>query len=255
LVESFGDEESARKALDRIVDAEPEAAEHVALFVHGEDGCRSVTRSSLAPPSQAQVFAEVRSTVNCAHWPPEAPSTRANHTGGSADRQHCRQLVEHKERLGARPAQRRLVAVGRIPKGAHPGRDGGGDPGWRVLHDRAARGLDPHRGGGVQEEVRVRLAARNRMSGEQNLVGKRASSPVNLSDSRVFSSFPWEATHTGTLAALMRFTVSAAPGTARSSRRKAAARSRSYRSSQPSASGRPSLARARESISASSRPW
>ncbi len=38
LVESFEDEESARKALSQIVDAEPEAAEHVALFVHGEDG-------------------------------------------------------------------------------------------------------------------------------------------------------------------------------------------------------------------------
>ena len=38
LVESFEDEESARKAFDHIVDAEPEAAEHVALFVHGEDG-------------------------------------------------------------------------------------------------------------------------------------------------------------------------------------------------------------------------
>lgn len=38
LVESFEDEESARKALDHIVDAEPEAAEHVALFVHGDDG-------------------------------------------------------------------------------------------------------------------------------------------------------------------------------------------------------------------------
>jgi hypothetical protein len=37
LVESFEDEQSARKALDHIVDAEPEAAEHVALFVHGED--------------------------------------------------------------------------------------------------------------------------------------------------------------------------------------------------------------------------
>jgi hypothetical protein len=38
LIESFEDEESARKALDRIVDTEPEAAEHVALFVHGQDG-------------------------------------------------------------------------------------------------------------------------------------------------------------------------------------------------------------------------
>ncbi len=38
LVESFKDEHSARQALDRIVDAEPEAAEHVALFVYGEDG-------------------------------------------------------------------------------------------------------------------------------------------------------------------------------------------------------------------------
>lgn len=38
LVESFEDEQSARKALDHIVDAEPEAAEHVALFVYGKDG-------------------------------------------------------------------------------------------------------------------------------------------------------------------------------------------------------------------------
>lgn len=38
LVESFEDEESARKALDRIVDAEPEAVEHLAVFVHCEDG-------------------------------------------------------------------------------------------------------------------------------------------------------------------------------------------------------------------------
>jgi hypothetical protein len=38
LIESFEDEESARKALDRTVDTEPEAAEHVALFVHGQDG-------------------------------------------------------------------------------------------------------------------------------------------------------------------------------------------------------------------------
>jgi hypothetical protein len=38
LVESFEDEQAARKALDRIADAEPEAAEHVALFVYGEDG-------------------------------------------------------------------------------------------------------------------------------------------------------------------------------------------------------------------------
>jgi hypothetical protein len=182
-------------------------------------------------------------------------SCPGNHAGGSADPQQSRQLVERKERLGTRPAQRRLVAVGRIPKGAHSGRDRGGDTEWRVLDDRAARGLDPHRGGGVQEEVRVRLAARNRMSGEQDLVGKRTSSPVSLSDSRVFSSFPCEATQTGTPAVLMRFTASAAPGTARSSRRKAAARSRSYRSSQPSTSGRPSLARARESISASSSPW
>jgi hypothetical protein len=38
LVESFADERSAREALDRIVDGEPEAAEHVALFVYGDDG-------------------------------------------------------------------------------------------------------------------------------------------------------------------------------------------------------------------------
>ncbi len=62
LVESFEDEKSARKALDHIVDAEPEAAEHVALLVHGEDGCQSATRSSLVP---SRTFAEVRST-SCA---------------------------------------------------------------------------------------------------------------------------------------------------------------------------------------------
>jgi hypothetical protein len=38
LVESFEDEQSAREALDRIIDGEPEAAEHVALFVYGDDG-------------------------------------------------------------------------------------------------------------------------------------------------------------------------------------------------------------------------
>ncbi len=38
LVESFADEQSAREALDRIIDAEAEAAEHVALFVYDDDG-------------------------------------------------------------------------------------------------------------------------------------------------------------------------------------------------------------------------
>ncbi len=38
LIESFEDEHSARGALGRIVAGEPEAAEHVALFVYGEDG-------------------------------------------------------------------------------------------------------------------------------------------------------------------------------------------------------------------------
>jgi len=38
LVESFEDEQSAREALDRIIDGEPEAAEHVALFVYDDDG-------------------------------------------------------------------------------------------------------------------------------------------------------------------------------------------------------------------------
>jgi hypothetical protein len=38
LVESFPDEESARTALNRIVDAEPEAAEDVALFVYDDNG-------------------------------------------------------------------------------------------------------------------------------------------------------------------------------------------------------------------------
>jgi hypothetical protein len=38
LVESFGDEESARRTLDLIVDAEPDAAEDVALFISDDDG-------------------------------------------------------------------------------------------------------------------------------------------------------------------------------------------------------------------------
>jgi len=38
LIESFEDERSAREALDRIIDGEPEAAEHVALFVYDDDG-------------------------------------------------------------------------------------------------------------------------------------------------------------------------------------------------------------------------
>lgn len=38
LVESFQDEESARRTLDLIVDAEPDAAEDVALFVSDDDG-------------------------------------------------------------------------------------------------------------------------------------------------------------------------------------------------------------------------
>jgi hypothetical protein len=38
LIESFEDEGSAREVLDRIIDAESEAAEHVALFVCGDDG-------------------------------------------------------------------------------------------------------------------------------------------------------------------------------------------------------------------------
>lgn len=38
LIESFEDERSARETLDRIVASEPEAADHVALFVCGEDG-------------------------------------------------------------------------------------------------------------------------------------------------------------------------------------------------------------------------
>lgn len=38
LVESFEDERSAREAIDRIVAGESDAAEHVALFICGEDG-------------------------------------------------------------------------------------------------------------------------------------------------------------------------------------------------------------------------
>lgn len=38
LVESFEDEPSAREALEHIVDSEPEAAEHLALFICDDDG-------------------------------------------------------------------------------------------------------------------------------------------------------------------------------------------------------------------------
>ena len=38
LIESFADERSAREALERIIDVETEAAEHVALFVYDDDG-------------------------------------------------------------------------------------------------------------------------------------------------------------------------------------------------------------------------
>ncbi len=38
LVESFEDESSAREALEHIVDSEPEAADHVALFICEDDG-------------------------------------------------------------------------------------------------------------------------------------------------------------------------------------------------------------------------
>jgi hypothetical protein len=38
LIDSFSDESAARAALQRIADAEPEAAENVALFVSHDDG-------------------------------------------------------------------------------------------------------------------------------------------------------------------------------------------------------------------------
>ncbi|HEY2535519.1 MAG TPA: hypothetical protein VGI24_00860 [Solirubrobacteraceae bacterium] len=38
LVESFPDEDSARRTLDLIVDAEPDAAEDIALFVSDDNG-------------------------------------------------------------------------------------------------------------------------------------------------------------------------------------------------------------------------
>jgi hypothetical protein len=38
LIESLRTSGPAREALDRIIDAEPEAAGHVALFVYGDDG-------------------------------------------------------------------------------------------------------------------------------------------------------------------------------------------------------------------------
>jgi hypothetical protein len=38
LVDSYNDEPSARAALQRIVDAEPEAAKDVALMAYGDDG-------------------------------------------------------------------------------------------------------------------------------------------------------------------------------------------------------------------------
>jgi hypothetical protein len=38
MVESYDEESIARAALQRIVDAEPEAVEDIALMVYGEDG-------------------------------------------------------------------------------------------------------------------------------------------------------------------------------------------------------------------------
>ena len=38
LIDSFEDEQSARAAMDQIVNAEPEAAEHLALFICDDNG-------------------------------------------------------------------------------------------------------------------------------------------------------------------------------------------------------------------------
>lgn len=38
MIDSYNEEPAAHAALRRIVDAEPEAAEHVALMTYGEDG-------------------------------------------------------------------------------------------------------------------------------------------------------------------------------------------------------------------------
>lgn len=50
LVESLGDEESARKALDRIVDAEPKPLSTSRCSSTVRMGCRSATPSSHGPP-------------------------------------------------------------------------------------------------------------------------------------------------------------------------------------------------------------
>ncbi len=38
LIDSYEDEAEARAALQRIIDAEPDAAEDVALMIYGDDG-------------------------------------------------------------------------------------------------------------------------------------------------------------------------------------------------------------------------
>lgn len=72
LIESFEDEASARKALDRIVDTEPEAAKHVALFVHRQDG---MPVGDPIVPRTVSTPGEARSTLLRA-GPSGAPTAR-----------------------------------------------------------------------------------------------------------------------------------------------------------------------------------
>lgn len=54
MIDSYTEEHAARAALERIVDAEPEAAEDVALIAYGDDG------DPVAGPEFAQTAADVR---------------------------------------------------------------------------------------------------------------------------------------------------------------------------------------------------
>ena len=49
LIDSYEDEAEARAALQRIIDAEPDAAEDVALMIYGDDGM----------PGRRSIFAKI----------------------------------------------------------------------------------------------------------------------------------------------------------------------------------------------------
>jgi hypothetical protein len=68
-----------------------------------------------------------------------------------------------------RLSQRALVAVGGITEDEHSGGYRRRDPGRRVLHYGATGWLDCHGSGGVEEQVRVWLASRDRVGREQRV--------------------------------------------------------------------------------------